>query len=114
MSALSELNTIISAIPLSVETGVFSGVAPDEYVVLTPLTDSFALHADNRPHADVQEVRLSLFTKGNYRMRKSQLEAALLAADFTVTERRYVGFEDDTKYFSYAIDAAKTYDLEGI
>jgi hypothetical protein len=113
MSALSELNTIISAIPLPVETGVFSGIAPDEYVVLTPLTDNFELHSDNRPGADVQEVRISLFAKGNYTARARQIVSALLAADFTITERRYVGHEDDTNYNNYAIDVAKTFELEG-
>ena len=31
-----------------VETGVFSDAAPDTYLVLTPLSDTFDLHADNR------------------------------------------------------------------
>ena len=37
---------------------------------------------------------------------------ALLNADFTVTERRYIGHEDDTGYHHYAIDVAKNYRLE--
>lgn len=66
MSLLSELNTIAESCGVPVETGVFSDVAPDTYLVLTPLSDSFDLHADNRPSVDVQEVRLSLFCKENY------------------------------------------------
>jgi hypothetical protein len=112
MSILSELTTIVSAIPLPVETGVFSDKAPDEYVVLLPLSDIFELHADNLPGFDVQEVRISLFSKGNYQQRKKQIIAALLSDDFTVTERRYIGHEDDTGYHHYAIDVAKNYGLE--
>ena len=112
MSILSELTTIVSAIPLPVETGVFSDKAPDEYVVLLPLSDIFELHADNLPGSDVQEVRISLFSKGNYQQRKKQIIAALLSDDFTVTERRYIGHEDDTGYHHYAIDVAKNYGLE--
>ncbi|WP_040197180.1 hypothetical protein [Candidatus Soleaferrea massiliensis] len=112
MSILSELNTLVNAVPLPVETGVFSGKAPDEYVVILPLSDIFEVHADNRPGYEVQEARLSLFIKGNYRLRKKQITTALLNADFTVTERRYIGHEDDTGYHHYVIDVAKNYGLE--
>lgn len=97
MSVLSELNTILTPI-LPVETGVFSGVPPDEYLVLTPLADDFALFGDNAPLMDVSEVRISLFSKGNYLQRKRQITQALLNAGFTITARTYVGHEDDTGY----------------
>ena len=66
MSLLSELNAIAESCGVPVETGVFSDAVPDTYLVLTPLSDTFDLHADNRPDIDTQEVRLSLFTKGSY------------------------------------------------
>ena len=110
MSILSELNTLISPL-LSVETGVFSGVPPNEYVVLTPLSDTFAVYGDNRPLADIHEVRVSLFSKNNYLQRKNQLVRMLLQADL-LTDRRYIGHEDDTGYHHYAIDVAKYYELE--
>ena len=112
MNILEELNTLITAISLPVETGVFSDLAPDEYAVITLLSDIFEVHADNRPGFDVQEARISLFSKNNYLEKKRQLTLALLDADFTVTERRYIGHEDDTGYHHYAIDVAKNYRLE--
>ena len=112
MNILEELNTLITAIPLPVETGVFSSLAPDEYAVILPLSEIFELHADKRPGFDVQEARISLFSKNNYLERKRQLTQALLDADITVTERRYIGHEDDTGYHHYAIDVAKNYRLE--
>jgi len=111
MSVLQELNELLSPV-LPVETGVFSGVPPDEYCVLTPLADSFALFGDNTPLIDVSEVRISLFSKGNYLQRKNQAVRVLLAAEFTVTDRRYIGHEDDTGYHHYAIDVAKHYETE--
>lgn len=111
MSVLSELNTLLTPI-LPVETGVFSGVPPDEYLVLTPLTDDFALFGDNTPLMDVSEVRISLFSKGNYLQRKRQITQALLSAGFTITGRTYVGHEDDTGYHHYAIDVAQSYETE--
>lgn len=112
MSLLSELKTVIETVGLPVETGVFSDEPPDEYVVVTPLADTYELHADNLPGYETQEARLSLFSKGNYLKRKRQLSKALLAADFVITDRRYIGHEDDTGYHHYAIDVAKLYGLE--
>lgn len=111
MSILAELNTILTPI-LPVETGVFSEKAPDEYLVLTPMTDEFALFGDNKPLMDVSEVRISLFSKGNYQQRKQQITAALLSAEFTITDRRYIGYETDSGYHNFALDAAKEYELE--
>jgi len=87
-------------------------VPPDEYLVLTPLSDTFAVFGDNKPLADIKEVRISLFSKNNYIQRKNQLVRMLLQADFVITDRRYIGYEDDTGYHHYAIDVAKYYDLE--
>jgi len=111
MSILTELNTLLSPV-LPVETGVFSGVPPDEYLVFTPMTDEFALFGDNTPLFDISEVRISLFSKGNYLQRKRQITALLLGTEFTITERRYIGHEDDTGYHHYAIDVEKSYETE--
>ena len=110
MSILTELNTLLSPV-LPVETGIFSGVPPDEYLVLTPMTDEFALFGDNNPLFDISEVRISLFSKGNYIQRKRQITALLLGAEFTITDRRYIGHEDYTGYHHYAIDCGKCYNI---
>ncbi|KGP74998.1 hypothetical protein JT05_13105 [Desulfosporosinus sp. Tol-M] len=111
MSILAELNTLLSP-TLPVETGVFSDKPPDEYLVLTPMTDEFSLFGDNTPLIDLSEVRISLFSKGNYLQIKRQITLTLLNADFTITDRRYIGYESDTGYHHYAIDVAKSYELE--
>lgn len=59
MSLLSDLTTLVETLDIPVETGVFSDTAPDKYLVLVPLSDTFAVHADNSPGIDVQEVRIS-------------------------------------------------------
>ena len=109
MSLLSEVKQVVEECDILVETGVFSAVPPDTYAVLTPLADAFDLHADNKPTMDVQEVRLSLFCKENYLKTKNTIVHVLLASDITVTDRRYIGHEDDTGYHHYAIDVAKSY-----
>ena len=112
MSLLQELKSISEAIGVTALTGVFSSSPPDVYCVLTPLADSFELFADNTPEQDIEEVRISIFDKGNYKLIKKAFERALLSADITVTGRRYIGHEDDTGYHHYAIDTAKNYELE--
>ena len=112
MSILADIQSALSDLDIPIETGVFSDEPPEEYVVVTPLADTYELHADNLPEYETQEARLSLFSRGNYLKRKRQLSKALLAADFTITNRRYIGHEDDTGYHHYAIDVAKTYETE--
>ena len=112
MSLLADLKSIAQQVGIPVETGVFSEQAPAEYLVLTPLTETFDLYADNVPELDVQEVRISLFTTGSYTKWKKTLVRAILAADITITERRYIGHDDDSGYHNYAIDVAHYYEME--
>lgn len=112
MNILSESAALMDGLGIPVETGVFSDVAPDEYIVITPLTDTYELFGDNLPEYETQEARLSLYSKGNYLEMKNKVLKALLAADFTVTDRLYIGHEDDTHYHHYAIDVAKIYPTE--
>ena len=112
MSLLSELKDIAENCGVKVETGVFSDTPPDEYIVLTPLTDSFEMHCDNLPEYEIQEVRISIFSKGNYTAIKNKFVTAILKADITITDRRYIGHEDDTGYHHYAVDTAKSYEME--
>lgn len=112
MSLLSELKSIAEKLNIKVETGVFSDAPPDEYIVLTPLADSFEMHCDNLPEYEIQEVRISIFSKGNYTALKNKFVTAILKADITITDRRYIGHEDDTGYHHYAVDTAKSYRME--
>lgn len=112
MSILSELNIIFENLGIPVETGVFKNAAPAEYVVLSPLADVFEEFADNRPQYETQEVRISLYSQGNYQKRKNQIVEAVLNAGITITERLYVEHEDDTGYHHYAIDVAQLYQIK--
>ena len=109
MSMLEELNMIVESAGLPVGTGVFSTTAPDDYVVITPISVHFELFSDNAPSMNIEEARLSLFSKGNYGAKKRQLVRLLLSAGFLVSERRYIGMEEETGYHHFAIDVAKEY-----
>ena len=112
MSILRELNTRITRLGIPVETGVFKSKAPDEYAVITPMADVFDGFADNRPYFETQEARISLYSKNNYQQQKNAIVKALLAEEFEITDRRYIGHEDDNGYHHYGIDAAKLYELK--
>lgn len=112
MNILSELNELLTNIGVAFETGTYSGKAPDEYIVIVPLVDTFEMYADNRPQNEIQEVRLSLYCKSNYIKLRNRITKTLLKLEFTITDRRYIGFENDTKYHHYVIDISKHYEYE--
>ena len=105
MSLLAKLTNICHSLDLPVATVLYTeSPAPDTYCVLTPLDEIFQLYRDNRPGVDVEEVRISIFTKHNYRAVAKQLTTACIDAALTVTSRRYIGHEDDTGYHHWTID----------
>jgi hypothetical protein len=112
VSVLSDINETLEALGIPLETGVFKDEAPDKYIVVVPMADSFELHADNIPGYDVQEARISLYAKGSYTKDKNAIVRTLLGADFTITDRRYIGYETETGYFHYNVDVAKHYEME--
>ena len=112
MSLLEDIQEVLSELNIPIETGVFSDEAPYQYIVVLPLADTFDLHADNSPGVDVQEARLSLFSKGSYTAAKNRLVRLLLREDFTITDRRYNGYETDTGYHHYVVDVAQYYEME--
>jgi len=112
LSLLKELIALLDALGIPVETGVFKAKAPDVYVVITPLSDTFDGYADNRPHREIQEARLSLFSKQNYRACVNRIVKALLDAGITVTDRRYLGYEEESEFHHFSVETAKNYELE--
>lgn len=112
MSILADVKELLEPLKVPVATGVYKGTAIDTYIVLVPLSDTFELHADNAPNAEVQELRISIYAKGNYKKLTNQITKKLLNAEFAVTDRRYIGYETETDYFHYVVDVAKNYELE--
>lgn len=109
MRALTELKAALLPLEIPIETGVYSGTPPDEYIVLTPTYDGFDLYADDNPNFKISEIRISLFSKYNYIQLKNRLVKLILKADFLITEMVYVGHEDNTGFHHYSVDVAKGY-----
>lgn len=104
---LEQLSRIAQKLELPYAVGLYAETpAPDTYLVFTPMADSFEVFADNTPGVEIEEVRISLFTKANYLAVRDQLTRTLIDAGLTVTGRRYVGFEADTGFHHYSIDVA--------
>ena len=99
MSVLSDINISLGKLGIPLETGVFTENAPDKYIVVVPLTDTFGVNADNTPIYDVQED-------------KNRIVRLLISEDFTITGRQYIGYETETGYHHYVVDVAKHYDME--
>lgn len=104
---LEHLTTIADQLDIPIEVGMFThSPAPGTYLVATPLVDVLDIFADNTPGVEIEEVRLALFTTGNYLPLRNRLTRALLDAGVTITARRYIGFEPDTGYHHYGLDVA--------
>lgn len=109
---LEQLTILCQQLNLLSATGAFnSSPAPDQFVVFTPIADVFDLYAANQPGVDIEHVRLSLFTRGNYLHLRDLISHALLQTGITVEARTYVGFEADTGFHHYAIDCATHHTL---
>lgn len=105
VALLERLTEIADQLDLPITVGLFTASpAPDTYLVATPIADTLEVFADNTPGVEVEEVRLALFTAGNYLPWRDTITHALIAAGLTVTARRYVGFEDDTGFHHYSFD----------
>ncbi len=111
MSIFSDLTALIEGLGIPVETGTFSDTPPVRYVVLTPIGESFETYADNQPQDETQDVRISLFNFGNFIETRDAIVNALLEADYTITDRRYIGFDQETGYHNYAIDVQSIFNL---
>ena len=109
---LQELNGLLGGLGVPIETGIFKGKPPEEYIVVTPMSDVYGLFADDQPQFDTQEARISLFSKTNYIPRKNQIVKALLAAEFTITDRMFIGYDEDTEYYQYSVDVEHCYEVE--
>lgn len=104
---LQRLTAVADQLGLPLAVGIYAdSPAPGTYLVVTPLSDVFEVFADNQPGIEVEEARISVFTKANYLSVRDRLTAALLEAGLTVTARRYVGYEPDTGYHHYGVDVA--------
>lgn len=104
---LEQLTLIADELGLPFAVGLYAETpAPATYLVATPLADSLDVFADNTPGVEVEEIRISLFTKSNYLPLRDRLTQALLNAGLTVTARRYVGYEPDTSFHHYSFDVA--------
>lgn len=114
MSILEDIQMALAELDIPVVTGAYKDKAPDAYIVVVPLADSWGYHADDLPRVDVQEARLALFSRASYTVMKNSVISALLAAGFSVTLRQYIGYEPDTGYFHYNIDTQKVYEMEGL
>ena len=111
MNILTEVKEVLTPLGIPIETGVFKSEAPETYIVLVPLSDSFPLNADDMPQTDEQELRITFFSKGNYITAKTRITAKLLKSEFTITERKYNGYDTGAGYHQYTIDVAKNYEI---
>lgn len=94
--------------PLNISVTVNENIdkSVEQYVTMIPLYDGFDVFADNKPVMDFSEVELAVYSKGNYLKLVKDITALLIDEGFTITNRRYIEYEKDTKLHHYIIDVA--------
>lgn len=91
-------------IPVSINEN--TDKAAERYIVIIPLYEGFDVFADNMPSIEVSEIELAVYSKGNYLKLVKDISALLINEGFTITNRRYLEYEEDTKLHHYIIDVA--------
>lgn len=103
IKALKPLNISVTVVENPTDNGKC-----DKFIVIIPTSDNFKLHADDKPLAAVETAELALYCKGNYLGFRDKVTELLITADITITNRRYLEFEQDTDYHHYIIEVAHT------
>jgi len=107
LQILENLNNIFKQI-LPISTAINnSDTAPDEYLIITPLDEHAEQYIDGSYGEDIQSARLVLFSKINYLPRKNQIYNILCSELYTVTNRQYIGYDNETGYYQYIFDVEK-------
>ena len=76
MSILEDLTSLLARKGIPVETGIFSDEAPEAYIVIVPLADTFDLHADNAPGVDTGSSAVPVFQRQLYEHQEPARPAA--------------------------------------
>lgn len=106
MTILEILNGIFDNRNIAAQVGKDIGNEEKEvYAVLTPLSDAFAHFADDAPTHEINAVRISLYTKSDYTTIAAAIVSDILAAGLTITDKRFIEYEKNTKFYHYNIDA---------
>jgi hypothetical protein len=109
MNILEELTEILTSLGVKFETGVFTDEQSDELVVIVPLEDTFDAYADNLPTIDRQTVRLAVLSRNNPYDLRDKIVNELLKANFSILNRKYGGFNSDTKHHVMTVEAEGCY-----
>lgn len=108
---LSDVKLVLDSLHIPNETAKFSKNTPGCFAVLIPLTNEFE-YSDNLPSDDIESLRISVFVKGNYIKHVDKIVKAIINADLTITNRKFIDYEEDTFYYHYVIDVENNYKFE--
>ena len=112
---LAELKPVVCATDVPLRTGFYriDEKSPATYVIMLPTSETYEFYADDRPYAETQEVTLLIFSKGDSTALRTRLAKDLFRAGFTVSGRRFDGYDSVTEYYQYSIVVSKCYEIGG-
>ncbi len=77
-----------------------------KYIVMKPVQEDFIAYADNKPNMEVVQAELSLYSKENFIDLAREITNTLIEAGFTIKNRKYMDYNQETKLHHYVIYVA--------
>ncbi|MBD5128442.1 MAG: hypothetical protein HDT43_00730 [Ruminococcaceae bacterium] len=107
MNLTERINVALAlpGVPVSVMENPTDSGKINKFIVIIPENDDIT-YADDKPLDFVEGAALQLYCKGNYLGFRDEVTNALIAADITISSRRYMEYEQDTGYHHYIIEVA--------
>lgn len=114
MTLNERIITALVPLGISVDVTEHTPDGAERFCVIIPAADNFECCGDDRPLSGTETAELALYCKGNYLAFKDAVLKLLVDADITITNARYLEFEDDTNYHHYIFEVAVVRDYEEV
>jgi hypothetical protein len=107
MSFIEQVTAALAPCGIAARVGVHSANTSENYIVITPLSERNEDIADDDDLTMTSEADVNLYYIGNYETTKNQIIALLKSAGFYIADRRYIGYESDTRHHHYVVTVEK-------
>lgn len=114
MTLNERIITALVPLGISVDVTEHTPDGAERFCVIIPASDNFECCADDRPISGTETAELALYCKGNYLAFRDETLKLLVGAGITVTDARYLEFENDTKYHHCIFDVAAVRNYEEV
>jgi hypothetical protein len=106
VNIITDIDTALASVGLTVATGMYEGNDLN-YIVITPLTERNEDISDDSELTETADADVNLYYVGDYQTTKNTIVSSLKSAGFFIADRRYIGYEPETKQHHYVVTVEK-------